>query len=301
MKTSKLYILFTLILMIVILAGCNGATEDNNTNTDSPAKPTEDISTDAPLIELTLDELASYTGKNGNLPYIAVNGIIYDVTDVPQWASGDHNGYEAGKDLTDFFPHEASRLDRAVKVGILVVASLDTPSTTDNQTESNGISESSTLDIEGDDPASTSTEVSNTPDSDTPINEDNSDTSNNDTPDTTSNENTSTETTPIEETPTEAEPEPVEPVVEPTIEPVPTEPTVLTFTTQSLAQYNGKNGQPAYIAYMGDIYDVSQLSEWRNGNHHGIEAGYDVTSDLQYAPHGAEELNGVPIIGILVP
>jgi len=276
--------------MIAILAGCN-LTTDHKTNPDTP---TNDISSDATLMELTLDELAKYDGKNDNRAYIAVNGIIYDVTDVPEWANGDHNGYEAGKDLTDFFPHETSRLNRAVKVGILIEGPSDTPSATDNQTESTNVSENTTPDTEGENPASSdiSTDVSA-----------DADTSNSDINNTTSVDNQQAEDiTPVAEPVIEPTIEIVaEPVVEPVVEPVPTEPEILTFTTQSLEQYNGKNGQPAYIAYMGNIYDVTQLSEWRNGNHHGIEAGFDVTSDLQYAPHGAEVLNGVPIIGILVP
>ena len=51
-------------------------------------------------LQLTLEELSQYTGQNGKPAYIAVDGVIYDVTNVPQWENGGHNGFSAGKDLT---------------------------------------------------------------------------------------------------------------------------------------------------------------------------------------------------------
>ena len=72
---------------------------------------------------LTLDELAQYNGKDGNPAYIAVDGVIYDVTDVPQWKNGEHNGFSAGNDLTEeiktISPHGVSKL-----VGLPVVGKL---------------------------------------------------------------------------------------------------------------------------------------------------------------------------------
>lgn len=35
------------------------------------------------------------------------------------------------------------------------------------------------------------------------------------------------------------------------------------FTTEELAKYNGKDGQPAYVAYEGNVYDVSNVKEWK--------------------------------------
>ena len=51
----------------------------------------------------TLEELAQYNGKNGNPAYVAVNGIVYDVTDVPAWEFLEHFGVSAGNDLTTEF------------------------------------------------------------------------------------------------------------------------------------------------------------------------------------------------------
>jgi hypothetical protein len=35
------------------------------------------------------------------------------------------------------------------------------------------------------------------------------------------------------------------------------------FTLEELATYNGQNGQPAYIAVEGVVYDVSNSSRWK--------------------------------------
>lgn len=74
----------------------------------------------------TADELASYTGKDGTRAYIAVDGIVYDVTDVPQWKDGGHVGgkFQAGKDYTDVLkneaPHGISKMEGIPVVGTLV-------------------------------------------------------------------------------------------------------------------------------------------------------------------------------------
>lgn len=77
------------------------------------------------LLELTLEQLAQFDGQNGNKAYIAVNGVIYDVTDSSLWPNGSHNGYQAGQDLTTFImssPHGLSTLSRIPIVGTLVEA-----------------------------------------------------------------------------------------------------------------------------------------------------------------------------------
>lgn len=51
----------------------------------------------------TLDELAVYNGKNGNPAYVAINGVVYDVTNSPAWAAATHFGLSAGNDLTNAF------------------------------------------------------------------------------------------------------------------------------------------------------------------------------------------------------
>lgn len=65
-----------------------------------------------------------------------------------------------------------------------------------------------------------------------------------------------------------------------------------------LAAYNGKNGQPAYVAYNGTIYDVTNHPLWVNGSHKGVaNAGTDITAAF---PHSISYLASLPIIGRLV-
>jgi predicted heme/steroid binding protein len=73
--------------------------------------------------EFTVDELKTFNGKNGHPAYIAVDGNVYDVTNVPSWSGGIHQGYRAGQDLTDPIknnsPHGVSKLKGIPIVGVL--------------------------------------------------------------------------------------------------------------------------------------------------------------------------------------
>lgn len=61
------------------------------------------------------------------------------------------------------------------------------------------------------------------------------------------------------------------------------------FTERELQHYNGEQGRPAYIAYAGIVYDVSDCPKWRTGLHEQLHfAGVDHTRSLPKAPHGAE-------------
>ncbi|MBW2411589.1 MAG: cytochrome b5 [Deltaproteobacteria bacterium] len=72
------------------------------------------------------------------------------------------------------------------------------------------------------------------------------------------------------------------------------------FDSAELAQFNGENGKPIYIAHAGKVYDVSESKLWRNGVHmkrHG--AGRDLSADIQAAPHESDVLERFPQVGIL--
>jgi len=76
------------------------------------------------MLELTLEELAKYNGKDGQPAYVAVDGIIYDFTPLAKWAGGEHMGqHEAGQDLSKEIlqsPHGKAILERATPVGKLI-------------------------------------------------------------------------------------------------------------------------------------------------------------------------------------
>jgi len=71
----------------------------------------------------TLTELAQYNGNNGGLAYIAVNWVVYDVTNCSEFTNGWHKGMHlAGTDCTAAFadsPHSASFLATLPIVGTL--------------------------------------------------------------------------------------------------------------------------------------------------------------------------------------
>jgi predicted heme/steroid binding protein len=73
-------------------------------------------------------ELHRNTGERGTRLWIALHGLVYDVTDCPKWRSGLHEGLHfAGQDLTDEFgeaPHaeEVFKHGCAILVGRLLAA-----------------------------------------------------------------------------------------------------------------------------------------------------------------------------------
>jgi predicted heme/steroid binding protein len=72
------------------------------------------------------------------------------------------------------------------------------------------------------------------------------------------------------------------------------------FTSEELEEHNGKNGKPAYIAYQGKVYDVSDSDLWRDGEHMGLhQAGKDLTEELELAPHREEVLERVKLVGTI--
>jgi predicted heme/steroid binding protein len=72
------------------------------------------------------------------------------------------------------------------------------------------------------------------------------------------------------------------------------------ITIEELAQYNGMNGNPAYVAVDGTVYDVTNAKNWKNGQHQSCTvAGVDLTSSMPKSPHGNSVLNGLPVVGTL--
>ena len=69
------------------------------------------------------------------------------------------------------------------------------------------------------------------------------------------------------------------------------------FTADTLAKYDGKDGNPAYVAINGVVYDVTAVPNWTGGLHNGNTAGMDLTSALGKSPHGEKVLTDLPIVG----
>lgn len=89
-----------------------GATGTEAANTGSPA-----------MAVLSIDELAAYNGTNGKPMYVAIEGVLYDVTNVKAWKKGKHKGYTGGTDITEFIkkksPHGLKVVKNLKAVGTL--------------------------------------------------------------------------------------------------------------------------------------------------------------------------------------
>ena len=70
-----------------------------------------------------------------------------------------------------------------------------------------------------------------------------------------------------------------------------------TFTKEELKKYNGQNGQPAYVAVDGIVYDVSDV--FLDGDHYSHIAGHDMTDDF-YLQHAKEEIEDYPVVGKMI-
>ncbi|UCF95867.1 MAG: hypothetical protein JSV89_11845 [Spirochaetaceae bacterium] len=74
------------------------------------------------------------------------------------------------------------------------------------------------------------------------------------------------------------------------------------FTRQELSRFDGQEGRPAYIAYKGKVYDVTESFLWMGGRHQALHrAGDDLTEVLDTAPHSEDLLERVSVVGRLVP
>ena len=110
-----------LIMALLSLSIAAGACSAEDATTETTATPTGSGTEQS----FTLEELAQYDGLEGRKAYIAVDGIVYDVTEIPQWKDGIHQGrFQAGKDYSKEIrsesPHGLSMLSRAEKIGVLI-------------------------------------------------------------------------------------------------------------------------------------------------------------------------------------
>ncbi len=72
------------------------------------------------------------------------------------------------------------------------------------------------------------------------------------------------------------------------------------MTLAELAAFNGRDGQPAYVAYSGVIYDVTESAMWGDGDHEGMhKAGTDMTAEHDDAPHDVY-VTDFPEVGKLI-
>jgi predicted heme/steroid binding protein len=82
------------------------------------------VQTKDTLLSLTIADLAKYDGKNGNKAYVAIDSVIYDVSNLKSWKNGEHKmGVKAGLDQSEKIlksPHGKSVLKKLKVVGKLI-------------------------------------------------------------------------------------------------------------------------------------------------------------------------------------
>ena len=72
------------------------------------------------------------------------------------------------------------------------------------------------------------------------------------------------------------------------------------ITRAQLALRNGQDKPQIWIAYKGNVYDVSGSRLWREGKHYEHWAGQDLTDELPDAPHTDEVFNRFKQVGRLM-
>ncbi len=73
------------------------------------------------------------------------------------------------------------------------------------------------------------------------------------------------------------------------------------LTVEELHSFDGKEGRPAFIAYNGKVYDVTNSKLWREGSHARKHlAGHDLTDALRTAPHKEDKVLPMPLVGNLI-
>ncbi len=128
---KRLVILLALLLLVaVVLVGCGG-----NDSEPQQQRNGEVVEENGQVTEpngearvFTLEELAQFDGKGGNSAYIAVDGVVYDVTGSAQWSQGDHTPCNldamAGRDLSDILDQAPPRM-RDYVLALPVVGTLE--------------------------------------------------------------------------------------------------------------------------------------------------------------------------------
>ena len=99
-----------------------GVLETLTTQVNDTTTQTSNTTNETTLPVFTLEELAVYNGQNGQKGYIAVDGVIYDVT--AAFPNGMHQGLHlAGTDATAAF--DSSPHARSILTGLPIVGSLE--------------------------------------------------------------------------------------------------------------------------------------------------------------------------------
>lgn len=71
------------------------------------------------------------------------------------------------------------------------------------------------------------------------------------------------------------------------------------FSKSQLSLRNGQDKPEIWVAFQGQIYDMTQSKLWKNGKHYEHWAGQDLTEELAAAPHSEKVFEKFTPIGTL--
>ena len=90
------------------------------------------------------------------------------------------------------------------------------------------------------------------------------------------------------------------PAMTPSQNPSITQPNQRIFTIEELANYDGKDGKPAYVAVEGTVYDVTNNRTWAAATHFGLVSGKNHTQEFATCHAGQQSiLQTLPVVGRL--
>lgn len=72
------------------------------------------------------------------------------------------------------------------------------------------------------------------------------------------------------------------------------------YSISELSVRDGRKSKDIWVAYKGNIYNVSSSDLFEDGDHYGHLAGQDLTLEMEDAPHLDDVLNNFPIVGVLI-
>lgn len=255
-----------------ILAESSEEPEVSSQEVSSESEETNESTSESETNEITKQELSEADGKDGNPAYVAVFGKVYDVTDNEAWPEGEHNGIQAGTDASEAFlesPHGIDLLEDLEEVGVYVDWELTTDQLSAYGPENENLRLIAVRGIVYDvtDVEAWAEGEHNGVQAGADVTE------------------TFTEESPHEDDLLEELP-----VVGRHIDYV--------FSQEELAEFDGQDGNRAYVAVDGVVYDMTNISAWEGGEHNGVQAGTDATDAfMNESPHEAEFLETLPVAG----
>ncbi len=75
---------------------------------------------------------------------------------------------------------------------------------------------------------------------------------------------------------------------------------MLKLSKKELEKFDGTNGNKCYVAYKGNIYDVTDSHLFSEGMHYEHFAGEDLTEAMVEAPHSDDVFKEFKIVGTLI-